>query len=140
MPGRTADDVLEHFGIKGMRWGVRRSEAQLRRARGDSRESDSDDSKTASELKKRPLASLSNAELKQLNERMQLEQTYSQLTTKQSTINQGKTRFENTLNLAKKLSEVYNLVNSPGARAARMLIDPKYAAKVRAAEEAKKGR
>lgn len=25
----TADDILAHYGIKGMRWGVRRSQAQL---------------------------------------------------------------------------------------------------------------
>lgn len=28
------EKTLKHYGIKGMRWGVRRTEAQLRRARG----------------------------------------------------------------------------------------------------------
>ena len=28
------DDVLEHYGVKGMRWGVRRSQAELDRAAG----------------------------------------------------------------------------------------------------------
>lgn len=29
----SADEILEHYGVKGMRWGVRRSEEQLARAR-----------------------------------------------------------------------------------------------------------
>lgn len=30
----TADDFLEHFGIKGQKWGIRRSERELQKARG----------------------------------------------------------------------------------------------------------
>jgi len=30
----TADDFLEHFGIKGQKWGIRRTDAELQRARG----------------------------------------------------------------------------------------------------------
>ena len=30
----TADDFLEHFGIKGQKWGIRRSEKELQKARG----------------------------------------------------------------------------------------------------------
>lgn len=30
----TADDFLEHFGIKGQKWGIRRTDAELQKARG----------------------------------------------------------------------------------------------------------
>ena len=30
----AADDFLEHFGIKGQKWGIRRSEKELQKARG----------------------------------------------------------------------------------------------------------
>lgn len=30
----TLDDILVHYGVKGMKWGVRRSEAQLAKASG----------------------------------------------------------------------------------------------------------
>ena len=30
----AADDFLEHFGIKGQKWGIRRTDAELQRARG----------------------------------------------------------------------------------------------------------
>lgn len=30
----AADDFLEHFGIKGQKWGIRRSERELQKARG----------------------------------------------------------------------------------------------------------
>lgn len=55
---------LYHFGVKGMKWGVRRK---------------SDDAKNARALGRKPLNQLSNAELKQLNERKRLEREYKQL-------------------------------------------------------------
>lgn len=102
------DEFLEHYGIKGMRWGVRRSDEQLARAReggdkvkvkkvkgkkvvvieGGKNQSPSDDAvRTAvskTKAKKSTTDSLSNAELKQLVERMNLEQQYSNLTSKQA--------------------------------------------------------
>lgn len=33
-PSLLSEEELEHYGIKGMKWGVRRTEAQLARARG----------------------------------------------------------------------------------------------------------
>lgn len=70
---RTIDDVLAHYGVKGMRWGVRRNRSQI--------DSSSEDHRTAqaarAKAKKGGTKSLSNKELKDLIERLNLEKQYS---------------------------------------------------------------
>lgn len=74
------NNELKHYGILGMKWGVRRSEAQLARIRGKSQKGNwSDDAKTAAEIKTKSVKQMSNAELKKLNERQQLEKQHEQL-------------------------------------------------------------
>lgn len=73
------NDELQHWGIKGMRWGVRRyqnKDGSLTSA-GRKRQM-SDDAKATRVLKKKKLSELSNAELRKLNERQSLERTYKQ--------------------------------------------------------------
>lgn len=72
-------DYIAHHGVKGMRWGVRRSRDQLARARGSRRDSWSDDAKEVRNLKKKRINQMSNAELRKYNERTRLEQEYSRL-------------------------------------------------------------
>lgn len=62
------DDILEHHGIKGQRWGVRRSEAQLNNGTSGKRESLSSRAK-----------SLSDDDLKKLIARMELEKKFKDL-------------------------------------------------------------
>jgi len=62
---------IEHFGIPGMKWGVRR--------KNPSGGKQSSDSQTAGRLRKKSLSELSNDELKKLNTRLQLEQQYKSL-------------------------------------------------------------
>ena len=73
---------LTHWGVKGMKWGVRRyqnKDGSLTPA-GKKRYSESDDYLKAKELKKKKMSQLSNAELRELNNRMQLESQYKNLT------------------------------------------------------------
>lgn len=88
---QTFDEVLEHYGIKGMKWGVRRTREQLARARGERKQkkaaNTSDDAKRASEAKakarKGGVSALSNSELQALTQRMNLETQYSNLSKSQ---------------------------------------------------------
>lgn len=71
-------NYLQHYGVLGMKWGVRRSTSDLKRS-SNRKKNWSEDARTASELKKKRTNELSNAELKKLNERTRLEQEYSRL-------------------------------------------------------------
>lgn len=75
------DDFLEHFGILGMKWGVRRERGSDGRIIEGSR--GSDDHQKARDLKKKGARNLSNSELKAYVERMNLEKQYSNLNKKE---------------------------------------------------------
>lgn len=69
------DDFLEHFGVKGMRWGSRKS-----RPTGEPSEDAARTGEILEKVKKaRGTHTLTNDELKKLNERLNLEQNYSRL-------------------------------------------------------------
>lgn len=75
-------DELYHHGIKGQKWGVRRSEKQLARARGKDYDAH-DDYKKVHDGKK--VKYLSDQELKDRNARLSAEKQYENMTKKTST-------------------------------------------------------
>lgn len=118
---------LVHFGIKGMRWGVRRSEAQLERARGKKNEAH-DDYKKAHP--KKNIKELSDSELRARINRLQMEQQYSRLSSE--TVSRGKISLDKIMkagttvaaatttaitlyNNSKKIREIIDTV-TPGAK------------------------
>lgn len=81
----TPIEQLYHQGIIGMKWGVRRYQNKdgTRTPAGKKRDevqTKSDDHKESRQFKNMATEGLSNAELKKLNERLQLEETYKKLT------------------------------------------------------------
>lgn len=73
---------LFHYGVLGMKWGVRRTPAQLARARGDrtstsSAKTNKSSSKTSSSSKK--ASEMTEDELKSKIQRLELEKRYSDL-------------------------------------------------------------
>jgi len=75
--GGAVDEFLEHFGVKGMRWGVRRkpgapASEDVQRVKA-----------TQSKIKRGKTDALSNKELQDLVTRMNLEQQYSRMVSDQ---------------------------------------------------------
>lgn len=80
------ENELYHYGVLGMKWGVRRTPAQLARARGKTNSSSSGkdtnntNNKTSSNTSiKKSLSEMSDDELNKAVRRLQLEQQYRNL-------------------------------------------------------------
>lgn len=68
-------DFLEHYGVKGMKWGVRKDRTGV----GASSASASEDHINVAALRKKKVSQLSNAEIKAVTERMNLEKKYREM-------------------------------------------------------------
>lgn len=77
---QTVDDFLEHFGVKGQKWGIRNKKRSNKL--GPSKDSKRASS-TLKKVKSGSVKSLTNQELRDFNNRVELEKKYK-------TINPGK--------------------------------------------------
>ena len=71
-------DELYHYGVKGMKWGVRKSRSSSKR-KSNKTKGWSKDAKRANAIKKKSVKQMTNAELRELNKRMELESNYHRL-------------------------------------------------------------
>jgi hypothetical protein len=146
----TEKNALEHHGIKGMRWGVRRNKIELQskgvtidgerstvtlhpqtgrivtaspNLRGKPAE-DAVKAKVAkARVKSQSLDALSNQELQHLVNRMNLEQQYSRLTIQEkSALTSGHKRVKDVLALGKTVDEAIKFKNSPTGQALSIAI------------------
>lgn len=85
---------LVHYGVLGMKWGVRRSPAQLARARSSSKSANSDArAKRKNDLKNRRL--LSDSELQSRISRLEMEKKFKNLS--DADLYPGRTAIKNIL-------------------------------------------
>jgi len=104
------NDFIKHYGVLGMHWGV-----TTQKVASDH----SEDAKVARELRKQPISSLSNEELKKLNARQKLEQEHTRLNPK--THDKGLKAVKTIIGGAGMAAGVYNLAKGPAGAAALKL-------------------
>jgi hypothetical protein len=73
----NVSEFIEHHGIKGMKWGVRRSKAQIERAPGSEDHNRKVEIQTKAKTQGRH--TLSNREIQDVINRMNLEQQYARM-------------------------------------------------------------
>ena len=118
------DYELFHYGVKGMKWGVRKKSGGVKTSRlerklaekAEEAKSHSSDHKTAQKLRAKPLATMSNDDIRTLNKRLELETNYARLmesTRAKSKIEKG---FEFVLGINRQTDRAVNAYKSPTAK------------------------
>ena len=110
---------LEHFGVKGMRWGVRKKQEPV--STGVAKTPMSSDAALTSKIRTKArtsgMSSLSNEELFALNQRLQLERQYSALTSLPAT-KSGMDKVNDMLKVVNTVNNVIKIAQSPVGKAA----------------------
>lgn len=110
------EEFISHYGKKGMKWGVRNKTSVAIKKRSNAKnEKLSPDAKELRNLRSKNPATLSNNDLKKINERMNLEQNYARLNA--GKVKKGKQRAEFVLATATIGVTAYNMINSPAGKA-----------------------
>lgn len=95
---------LYHYGVLGMKWGVRRAQRKINRIdRKADKKNWSNDQREVAKIKTKKVKQMSNAELQKLNQRNQLEITNRELKQKQ---NRGKRAVKAFINTAGTITAV----------------------------------
>lgn len=139
------ENMLSHYGIKGMRWGRRKSEGNSAvevsttatpgkkvTAKGGQNQPAADDAVRAASLKQKAKASstdsLNTKELQELVNRLNLEQQYSRLTQEKGffdKIDNDKKKVDKLIGAGQTANNVYTFVNSPAGKLLKGVFEAK---------------
>lgn len=113
MPTNSSELELFHYGIKGMKWGVRRKRGDDGRVNASPapRPRGSADYEETRRVQQKPVYKMSNQELQRVNQRLQLERQYNQLTS--SSIQSGEAHVKKALSTITLANNVYSAYKSP---------------------------
>lgn len=115
----AVEDFLEHYGIKGMKWGQRkrsvREEAIRAKQFAERKRPASEDFKKSRELKKKGARALSNQELKEVNNRLNLEQNFNRMNP--NAIKKGQLAVGAVLAVGATANAAIQFANSPAGKA-----------------------
>lgn len=120
----VSDNTLTHYGVPGMRWGVRKRSSGGSSSSGRTkkkksiadklRKPDSEDHKVARKLQKVKLEKLSNDEIKTLTKRLDLEKKYKDLNP--TDVKRGYNLAKGALAVAGTATAIYALKDSALAK------------------------
>ena len=111
-PNSNQSPELYHFGVKGMRWGVRKASPS---GSGTKSYKSSRDYNAANRLRRKAKGSgtksLTNKEMKMLNTRLELEKKYNQLNP--SSLEKGRKVLSTTVSVVGGVTALYAVTKSP---------------------------
>lgn len=113
MMSSPEEGAIKHYGIKGMKWGVRRTREQRKAARVE-RAGAHDDHKRARELMKKRVSELSNEELAFVNNRRNLEANHAKLNPPKGA--RRKKKIEKHLETLGLIEKTFNATQQPVAQ------------------------
>lgn len=117
----NSDTVIAHYGVKGMRWGVHKS--QNSSGSSMTRDHRSEDSTNVQRhlntINEHGVKALSNKELQEVVTRLNLHQQYSNLTNAKSSVDKGHDAVKKILAVHKTISGIHKAYNSPEMKAIR---------------------
>jgi hypothetical protein len=116
-----AGDHLIHYGVPGMKWGIRKAgsiRAGLAERRANRKAPTHPDRAAVNKLKKKPLRTLSNKQITQVNKRLEMEKKMSQLKLDNAKLIKGNNALKAVLAVGTTVTSLYALSTTPAGKAA----------------------